>query len=154
VLNTLIQNGQAPPPRELRRILRDYEVGGLEHVFGSINKTQQQCTEEHRRLLRGEPVEINTYDDDETHVAEHEDFQRGPRYGALRLSPGGEMLMMGVEQHVQAHRDRIQQKVNAAAAAAMVQNTGPGQPPPLDPSALAAPPAGALPSAAGPATGA
>jgi hypothetical protein len=39
VLNTLIQNGQAPPPRELRRILRDYEVGGLEHLFASISRT-------------------------------------------------------------------------------------------------------------------
>jgi hypothetical protein len=87
VINTLIQNGQAPPPRELRRIMQDYEVGGLEHVFGSIGKTQTQCTEEHRRMMRGEQLAINSYDEDQTHLEEHDDFRRGARYQMLIRQP-------------------------------------------------------------------
>jgi hypothetical protein len=151
VLNTLIQNGQAPPPRELRRIMQDYEVGGLEHVFGAIGKTQTQCTEEHRRMLRGEQLGVNTYDDDQTHLEEHDDFRRGARYQMLIRQPGGDQIDAIFEAHEKQHRDRLQQQANNAAAAQMVQaGAGGSGPPALDAASLAQhaglPPTSPLPS--------
>lgn len=145
VLNTLIQNGQAPPPRELRRILRDYEVGGLEHVFGSISRTQTQVTEEHRRMMRGELLPINSYDDDQTHVEEHHDFMRSARYS--QLPP---VIQFIFETHVGMHQQRLQEAANNAAAVQMLMNDAGGEPT-LDPQALnGGTPDGALPSAAAP----
>lgn len=138
VINTLIQNGQAPPPRELRKIMRDYEVGGLEHVFGSIGKTQAQCSEEHRRMLRGEELQVNSYDDDQTHLEEHDDFRRGARYQMLIRQPGGEQIDAIFEAHEQLHRDRLQQQANQQAAAQVVQQAAAaGNGPGLDPHAMA-----------------
>jgi hypothetical protein len=177
VINTLIQNGQAPPPRELRRIMRDYEVGGLEHLFGSISRTQTQVVEEHRRMMQvaaqlppqtaqlvqaaqaqGAPVPplfpTNTYDDDQVHVEEHVDFQRGSRYSQeVERNP---MFGVVMEQHVAEHRQKLQDAANNAAAARMIE-ADPGGAPTLDPASLnggqdaaqGAAPGGALPSPAG-----
>lgn len=145
VLNTLIQNGQAPSPRELRRILRDYEVGGLEHVFGSITRTQTQCVEEHRQILMGVPTAINSYDDDPVHLEEHMDWQRTARYrDAVQRNP---IVGMIAEAHCQQHRDRLQVAANNQAAAAMLAAGAKTPTPTLDPQALGGPPpGGALPS--------
>lgn len=146
VLNTLIQNGQAPPPRELRRIMQDYEVGGLQHVFESIGKTQTQCLEEHRRMMRGEQLGINTYDEDQTHLEEHDDFRRGARYQMHIRQPGGDMIDQIFEAHEKLHRDRIQQRANNAAAAQVVQQAAAaGNGAGLDPSMLGVPPVPAVP---------
>jgi hypothetical protein len=145
VLNTLIQNGQAPPPRELRRILRDYEVGGLEHLFSSISRTATQVVEEHRQMLMlGQALPINSFDDDPVHLDEHQDFMRGARY-ALQPPP----VKMAFEIHCQMHRNRLQAAANNQAAAAMIAAGGKTGQPVLDPQALGgAPPDGALPSPA------
>lgn len=170
VINTLIQNGQAPPPRELRRIMRDYEVGGLEHLFGSISRTQTQVVEEHRlmmqiagqlgasgmqavQLAQAQGVElppfypINSYDDDQVHVEEHQDFMRGSRYA--QETARNPMFGIVMEQHVALHQAKLQAAANNAAAAAMIQ-ADPGGEPTLDPAALGGgQPQGALPSPAG-----
>lgn len=174
VINTLIQNGQAPPPRELRRIMRDYEVGGLEHLFGSVSKTQTQVVDEHRQMMQlagtlppqlagmiqqaqaaGEQVPdlfpTNSYDDDQMHVEEHQDFQRGSRYAQeIAKNPLFGVIM---EQHVAAHHTKLQNAANNAAAAAMI-TADPGGEPTLDPGVVAAgtggaAPQGALPSGQG-----
>jgi len=46
-----IQNGQALPPRALARVMRDMEVGGLEHFFDNVSKTEAQVNEEHRIMM-------------------------------------------------------------------------------------------------------
>jgi hypothetical protein len=142
-LNTLIQNGQAPPPRELRRILRDYEVGGLEHLFASISRTQTQCVEEHRQMMMtGQALPINSYDDDPVHLDEHQDFMRSNRF-ADQAPP----VKMAFEIHCQMHRNRLQAAANNAAAAQMIQEGAKTPNPTLDPQSLGgAPPDGALPS--------
>lgn len=155
VLNLLIQNGQAPSPRELRRVLRDYEVGGLEHFFASISRDQAQVVDETRRMLRGEAVPINTFDDDSIHIDEHQDFQKSSRWRELAKRPGGQIIQARYEAHVQAHRDRAQQAATAAATAAAAQKaleTGqPGPDPAMVPGgpvlgAGGGTPEGALPS--------
>jgi hypothetical protein len=156
VLNLLIQNGQAPPPRELRRILRDYEVGGLEHMFASVSRDQTQVIDEHRRMLRGEPVPINDFDDDSIHIAEHDDFRKGGRYRDLQKTPGGQRVQAIIDAHVMMHKQRAQaaatQQVVAGAAANALQTGGsPGPDPtavssaPVEASGGGTPP-GALPS--------
>lgn len=52
-LNLFIQNGQPLPPNQLRRVMRDMEVGGLEHFFSDVGKTEAQVEEEHRLMLEG-----------------------------------------------------------------------------------------------------
>jgi hypothetical protein len=53
-VNLFIQNGQALPPRVLKRVMKDMEVGGLEHFFSDVGKTEAQVEEEHRIMLEGE----------------------------------------------------------------------------------------------------
>lgn len=121
MLNLMIQNGQAPSPRELRRIMRDYEVGGLEHFFGSVGRDQTQIAEEHRRMLRGEPLPINTFDNDAIHIEEHQDFQKSSRYAQLATQPGGQLVQQAIEAHVDAHRQRASGQATAAAVGQMAQ---------------------------------
>lgn len=162
MLNLFIQNGQAPPPRELRRVLRDFEVGGLEHFFGAMTKDITQVNEEHRRMLRGEELPINTYDNDQLHLEEHQDFQKSSRHQQLARQPGGAAIQQIIEAHTTLHRDRLQQQANDAAAAQIAQTAAESGQPGPDPAMLAGaaaapavpevpaetrPPEGALPSA-------
>jgi hypothetical protein len=138
ILNLLIQNGQALPPRELRRVLRDYEVGGLEHFYSSVSRDQSQVLDEHRRMLAGEAVGINSWDNDQLHVEEHDDFRKSARFSMLRSRPDGQALMALFEQHVGAHRQRMQEAANAQATAQAAQTAmEKGQPGP-DPALAAA----------------
>ena len=57
MINLFIQNGQALPPRILRQVMRDMEVGGLEHFFSNVGKTEAQVEEEHRLMLEGFGIE-------------------------------------------------------------------------------------------------
>lgn len=154
ILNLLIQNGQPLPPRELRRVLRDYEVGGLEHFFASTGRDQSQVLDEHRRMLAGETVEVNSFDDDQIHVEEHNDFRKGSRYQTLRNQPNGPQIMAIFEAHVQAHTDKLQAAANNQAAAEMAMTAAKTGSPGPDPAQVGAAAGGgtppqALPSPAG-----
>ena len=154
ILNLMIQNGQALPPRELRRVLRDYEVGGLEHFFASTSRGQAKVTEENRRLIAGEQVGINSWDDDSLHVDEHNDFRNSARYATAISGPNGAIIAQNFEAHVQAHQDRRQKQANAQAAAQMAQTAAAQGNSPPDPGLVAAgtgaadaqPPTDAVPS--------
>lgn len=158
MLNLFIQNGQQVPARDLRRIMRDYQVGGLDHFFQAEGRDQAQVVDEHRRMLRGELVVINSYDNDDLHVSEHQDFMKSGRYQMLRSQPGGQQIMRMLEAHVAAHKQRLQQQATQQALAmASQQALATGQmgpdpsvaPPGPDPAMTGgdtAPPPGALPS--------
>jgi hypothetical protein len=63
--------------------MEDIDVGGLEHFFATISRDEQQVADENRRLAAGEPLEINSFDDDPAHIEFHTDFQKTSRYAAL-----------------------------------------------------------------------
>ena len=110
-LNLVLQYGLDVKPRDLRKFLRDYEVGGLESLFSDLTETERQVNRENYRLARGDQVNINSYDDDEVHLEGHEEYQRSARYE--RMDDGIRALF---EAHVEEHRARFTEQQEAAAA--------------------------------------
>ncbi len=150
VLTLMIQNGQAPQPRDLRRILRDYEVGGLDHFFAGLSRDEQQITGEHRRLLSGQQLKVNSFDDDQAHIAGHQEFMKSDRYANLAATTGGMLIQQAFEAHVQAHQQRLAERAASMAGAASPDAEGGGPLAGLEGAAAApvgGPPGLALPSA-------
>lgn len=108
VLQTALQYGVPLQPRNIRRALREYEVGGLDRIFADLGQDEEQINAENRRLAQGEQLPIGWMDDDDLHIAGHEEFAKSGRY--RRLPPEAQQ---GVAAHVQLHRDRRMAAVNA-----------------------------------------
>lgn len=121
VLNLLIQNGKAPDERTLHRILKAFEVGGLEQAFTDISRDERQVNDENRRLARGETFEINSFDNDQVHVEAHNDFRKSAAYDRLRKRDPD--VDQRFEEHVEKHKKRL-----IDAAVAMAGGTGPAPP--------------------------
>jgi hypothetical protein len=117
MLNLLIQNGQVPPPRELRRLMRALNVGGMDNFFATIGRVQRFVSEEHRRMMRGEQIATNTFDDDQAHLEEHQDYQMSASYQEAIRKPGGQIIQAIFEAHTQEHRDKLQAAANQQAMA-------------------------------------
>jgi hypothetical protein len=155
MLNLLIQNGQVPPPRELRRLMRAQNVGGMENFFATIGRVQRFVAEENRRIMHGEPVKRNSFDDDQVHLDEHTDFQMSATYQEAIRKPGtGQMIAQLMETHVAQHREVLQQQATAQAMAqanqAALENNTPGTGPDIAAAASngngSVPPGPAIPS--------
>lgn len=138
MLTLFVQNGVAMSERQLRRIVSQFEVGGLEQFFANQERDTRQVQEENRKLslIPVQPLDINSFDNDETHIEEHEDFQKTARY--QMLPPENKQAF---EEHVAAHRDRLgdlqQQQMQM-----MPPEAGPQAPPPTNGTA----PPGSVPS--------
>jgi hypothetical protein len=77
ILQMIMQNNPTLiSARDLRKVTQEFQVGGLEAFFRTSARTLQQVEDENRRLSAGEPLPINSYDDDEAHVSYHTDFQK------------------------------------------------------------------------------
>lgn len=109
VLGLLVQYGVAVDERNMRKFLKDYEVGGLDRLFEGITEDAKQCNREHRLLIEGQidPLPINTFDNHEFHIAEHTEFQKTHRY--WQLPPDAQQRFTS---HVMAHRAYMVQMVN------------------------------------------
>jgi protein associated with RNAse G/E len=105
ILHLFIQNGVAFDQRNLGKFLRDMEVGGVERLISQFSVDDAQVNYEHSRLGMGQWVDINPFDNDITHVAGHEDFQKSARYRSLPPE-----IQQMVQQHVDMHKQRIQEK--------------------------------------------
>jgi hypothetical protein len=148
LLTLFTQNGQIISARDYRKILSEFEVGGLEHLFASVNRDEQQVEDENRRLSMGEAFEINSYDNDEAHVAFHHDFMKTSTYSAL--PPQVKAIF---EEHVVAHMFRMTPPPMAppdmaTSAGAPTGSQDPGMPQPAPPSQAmsGSPPSPAVPS--------
>jgi hypothetical protein len=138
VMTLLTQNPQnGMTPRDWRKVLGEFQIGGLEAFFSSIQRDEQQVENENRRISNGEQLEINSFDNDEAHVWFHTDYQKTPAYE--RDTPESKAIM---EAHVQAHRTRMMPAPGMGI---------PGQPPP--PTGPDATPGMAPPAAPGAASG-
>lgn len=123
VLGLMFQYGMVPEQRDLRMFFRDYEVGALDRLFGGLTATERQIQAENRGLTQGEAMPINAFDVDEDHIDGHEEYQRSDRF--RQLPPEIQQL---IEMHVQAHRERVVQRVNAQMQEqALEQRAGMGQ---------------------------
>jgi hypothetical protein len=126
--------------RDLRQMMQEFEVGGLEKFFGRLGRDIRQVQRENQLLSAGEQLPINGFDDDQAHVTGHEDYQKTSAWT---------MLDPAIQATFQAHVDLHKQRRLAAAtamsggaeggvpdavappAAPGAQGSAPGGPPPL-----------------------
>lgn len=111
VLGLMLQYGVPIDERNLRKFLKDYEIGGLDRMFEGFTEDAKQTNREHRLLISGQPVPINGFDNHEFHISEHTEFQKSHRY--YSLSPDIKGLF---ELHVAEHRRYLQGIVDAQVA--------------------------------------
>lgn len=110
IFNMAIQYGMNIDPRQIRKFLRDYEVGGLDKLFANVTQDEQQVVRENRKLLRGEAIDINDWDDDDFHIAAHEEEQKSRRF-----ERSDDAARAVFQAHVNAHRERRTQQIDAQA---------------------------------------
>jgi hypothetical protein len=126
ILHLFIQNGLPMDMKHLGKYLRDMEVGGLERLLEQFSADDQQINYEHSQFVLGKPLPINEFDDDDAHIQGHQEFQKGSKY--RQLDPQIQML---IEQHVQEHKNRVQQKQQEQMQQQMMQQQmAQGGPPP------------------------
>lgn len=101
--------GQQPlDKRMLGKVLKDLEAGGLEKLFGDVSVDESQINRENQILAQATPLPVNVFDNHEAHIEGHKEFQKGPTYNYLP-EPSKEAF----EQHLNEHRERILQKIEA-----------------------------------------
>jgi hypothetical protein len=83
VLALMLQYGVPIDERNMRKFLKDYEVGGLDRLFEGFSEDAKQVNRENRQLIQGNVVPINAFDNHEFHIAEHTEFQKSHRYHYL-----------------------------------------------------------------------
>lgn len=108
VLGLMLQYGVPIDERNLRKFLKDYEIGGLDRMFEGFTEDAKQTNREHRQLIGGTPVPINAFDNHEFHLAEHTEFQKSHRYFALPDDIKGLF-----DIHVNEHRMYVKRVVDA-----------------------------------------
>jgi hypothetical protein len=89
-------------PRDLRKVLRDYEAGGLEKLFGDLTADEAQVNRENQQMAQGARLQINSYDNTQAHIDGHTEFQKTAVY--QQLSPE---VQQGIEAHVGEHRVQL-----------------------------------------------
>jgi hypothetical protein len=121
VLSLALQYSQQPlNPRDLRKVLRDYEAGALEGLFGDMTQTESQINRENGQMAQGAQIPVNSFDDQTAHLEGHKEFQRSPSYQAL-----GEPIKVQVEKHVAEHREMVLRQLGPTGGSGQ-----PGAPPP------------------------
>ncbi len=116
MLNLFIQNGIPMGNRELARYLKDMDVGGVEKLIEQYTADENQVNRENRQMTQGVPLQINSYDNDEFHIAGHEEDMK--QLAFQNLPPQFQAIK---DAHLMQHRERL--------AMQMQPPGGPGQPP-------------------------
>jgi hypothetical protein len=98
VFQLAVQNGLPLDPYGLQVFMRDYQVGGLENLFGSISDDLQQTNREHRRLYSGDTFPCNQFDNHPFHLEAHANEQKTARY-----EQADEETKRRFMDHVQTH---------------------------------------------------
>jgi hypothetical protein len=124
LLTFFVQSGQPLQGKNLARFLKDWDVGGLERLVDELSEDEQQVNRENQRLGKGEPLPINSFDDDGAHVSGHQDFMKTASYDSL--SP---MAKQVFEQHVAMHQQRQDQKQQQMMQQQMMAQGPQGAPP-------------------------
>jgi hypothetical protein len=110
VLALMLQYGVQIDERNMRKFLKDYEVGGLDRLFEGFSEDAKQVNRENRQLIEGSVVPINAYDNHDFHISEHTEFQKSHRYHYLP-----DNIKALFDLHVSEHRryqvDQVNQQV-------------------------------------------
>ena len=127
VLGMALQYSTQPlNPRDLGKVLRDYQAGALEKLFGDMSADEAQINRENGLMAQGETLQINSFDNQQAHIEGHTEFQKGASYSQMPLP-----VKTIIERHVAEHREQLMRAMGPIAA--------PGETPGAQPTA--APPA-------------
>ena len=110
LFQSLLQYGVEFKPRDMRKFLREYGVGGLDSMFAGLSADEMQIKREHNIMKAGTPLDINDYDDDDLHIEAHEEFQKTKWY---YNHPEVHQI---VTMHVMGHKERRTQMIDAQVA--------------------------------------
>lgn len=110
-LGQMLQYGVDIQPRDLRKFLKDYGVGGLDSLFAGMSQDELQIKREHNLMLSGQSLKINDYDDDDIHISGHQEFQKTKRYWTTDPA-----IQQMIDYHVKLHLARKQAAVDAQVA--------------------------------------
>lgn len=103
VLSLALQySGQPLNPRDLRKVLRDYQAGGLEALFGDMTADEGQINRENGQMGQGIALPINSFDNQQAHIDGHTEFQKNAVY-QMMPPPIHEIF----EKHVAEHREQL-----------------------------------------------
>lgn len=111
LLGTALQYGVEIDPRNLRKFFRDYDLGNLDRLFEDLETDQLQVNRENREMYQGTALMINDYDNDDIHIAGHEDEMKTTRF---QNAPDNikQIFML----HWQTHKERRISAINAQVA--------------------------------------
>lgn len=136
----LIKMGVLDPLRDRSAILRLMEFGTIESLWLETDSDVRRAQRENRRMAKGEPQPIATFDDHEIHVKEHNELRKSTEYETM-----DEMQRLVVDLHVEEHLQAIAEL--RAAMMPPLPSPGVGSP------GGASPPGGAAGATGGPSTG-
>ena len=95
--------------RMLSKVLREYEAGALEKLFGDVSVDEEQINRENREIAGGDmELPINVYDDHKMHLEGHKEFQKKSQYEMLDLD-----TKQAFERHIQLHRQQLLAQMSA-----------------------------------------
>lgn len=112
VLNMLVQSGVRLSERDLRQVLQEYEIGGLEKFFATVGEDEREIARENQTLASGEPLDINEWDDDDAHLKGHNAFRKTASYRELP-----DPARTAVDEHCALHAARIKERATQAVDA-------------------------------------
>lgn len=110
MLSLMLQYGLDINPRDLRKVMRDYGVGGLENMFADLNTDELQIRREHNYMKNGQPIDINDFDNHDIHIEGHDEFRKGKIYS--RWVEANDPKAMIFNAHVQAHMEARVEIIN------------------------------------------
>jgi hypothetical protein len=96
----LLKGGWIPPEKGLEML----EIGGVERVYEDYLVDVRQTQRENMRMLDGEQVPPNDYDNHQLHIEIHNKFRKGQQYEALPQE-----LKEVFHMHIQLHQQALQQ---------------------------------------------
>lgn len=97
-------------PRDLAKVLRDLEAGGLEKLFGDLTIDVAQVNRENQQMAQDQKLTINSYDNNQAHIDGHTEFQKSAAY--QQLTPRAQQ---GIEAHVGEHRVQLMRSMGPQA---------------------------------------
>lgn len=132
---------QALDPRNFRRFVRSFEVGGLERMFADLDAVERKAARENRRLLKAEPVMVNQWDRHAEEIAAHNEERMSRRFE--RATAENPEVAAAFDAHILAHGQAllVQMRAMQPADPAVAPPASPQIVPPVSLD-LSGPPAG------------
>jgi hypothetical protein len=111
ILNLALQySKEALNPRVLAKVMRDYEAGGLEKLFGDLTVDEAQVNRENIELASGAGFPVNPFDNHNLHIEGHTEMQKSAAYASA-----DEKVKQSIEAHVIEHRQQLMRSMGPQA---------------------------------------